>query len=110
MHRFLEEVAETGMVFVLVRKESAAESKIPEPMKALIEEFHDVFLEELRPMLPPMRDIQHHTDLIPGSNLPNRPHYCMSPKEHEELRRQVEKLRPRDTSEKASAHAQCLHY
>ncbi|GKF80305.1 hypothetical protein Tco_0238907, partial [Tanacetum coccineum] len=65
---------------------------IPKAMIPLLEEFSDVFLEEFPDGLPPLLDIQHHIDLEPGLQLPNRPHYRISQGEHEELRRQVEEL------------------
>ena len=58
----------------------------------MLNEFEDVFSAELPKELPPLRDIQHQIDLVPGAVLPQRPHYHMSLKEREGLRRQVEEL------------------
>ncbi|GJY46820.1 hypothetical protein Tco_0435883, partial [Tanacetum coccineum] len=92
LSQFQDELQMGDDVFVLIGKEVAKDSEIPKAMIPLLKEFSDVFPDELPDGLPPLRDIQHHIDLEPGSRLPNRPHYRMSPGEHEELRRQVEEL------------------
>ncbi|GKB81605.1 hypothetical protein Tco_0948500 [Tanacetum coccineum] len=92
LSQFEDELDMGDDVFVLIGKEVAEGSEISEVMIPLLEEFLDVFPDELPDRLPPLRDIQHHIDLEPGSQLPNMSHYKMSPGEHEELRRQVEEL------------------
>ena len=92
LKEFIKEVEESPEVFLLIGHEATESVEVPEEVKPILEEFRDVFPEELPTELPPLRDIQHQIDLMPGSILPHRPHYRMSPKEHEELRRQVEEL------------------
>ncbi|GJZ68694.1 putative reverse transcriptase domain-containing protein [Tanacetum coccineum] len=88
-----ETLCPEGFIDWLVAVEKVAEdSEIPKAMIPLLEEFSDVFPDELPDGLPLLRDIQHHIDLELGLQFPNKPHYRMSIGEHEELRRQVEEL------------------
>ena len=72
---------------VVKETDQIVESEHPPEVAAILHEFEDVFQEDLPGGLPPMRDIQHEIDLVPGSSLPNLPHYRMSPIDHAELKR-----------------------
>jgi hypothetical protein len=50
---------------------------LPRHIKELLEEFKDVFLDELPKGLPPIHGIEHQIDLVPGASLSNRPAYRM---------------------------------
>ena len=84
--------ARSDVMALVAIEETECENEIPKEVEPILEEFVDVVPEEIPHGLPPMRDIQHQIDLVPGSVLPNKPAYRMSPKEHEELTRQVDEL------------------
>lgn len=88
----MEKVTENGIFYVPVGKEINGGLPIPKFLKSLIEGYSNILPNELPTDLPPMRNIQHCIDLIPGASLPNRLTYRMSPKEHEEIHRQVMEL------------------
>ena len=75
-------------VFLCIIKEET-ESSVPLEAQPILEEFKDVFPDDL-PSLPPKRKVDHAIDLDPGGKVPNLPTYRMSHKEHEELFKQLE--------------------
>src|SRR5436305_4188456 len=59
---------------------------------SLLQEFQDVFPEELPAELLPPRDLDHRIKLEPGSRPPWRPIYWMSPLELDTLHKELDKL------------------
>ena len=46
-------------------------SSLPPAVTNILQEFADVFPQDVPPGLPPIRGIEHQIDLIPGASLPN---------------------------------------
>lgn len=80
------------VVILLSRQTKDDQSQLPTELQPLLEEYSSIWPEELPNELPPMRDIQHKIDLVPGSSILNLPHYKMSPKKHAALQAIVEDL------------------
>jgi hypothetical protein len=84
------------MIF-LVYKESylnldETDQSFPSLAVSLLQEFNDVFLEEMPSGLSPIRGIEHQIDFIPRVVSSNRPAYRSNSEETKELQRQVKDL------------------
>jgi hypothetical protein len=64
----------------------------PLEVQELLDDFVYILVDELAHTLPPMRSIGHHIDLIPGNFFPNKVAYILTPKENEEVKKQVQEL------------------
>ena len=71
------------MHFVLVCKDGEPKTntshKLPLIFQSLLQEFQDVFPNELPSGLPPLRGIEHRVNLIPGVPLLNKVPYRVNP-------------------------------
>ena len=68
------------------------ELELPSSISSLLQDFDDIFPEEIPNGLPPIRGIEHQIDFVPGAAIPNRPAYRSNPEETKELQRQVSEL------------------
>ncbi|RVW49578.1 Transposon Ty3-I Gag-Pol polyprotein [Vitis vinifera] len=96
MCQFENESMETKVIFALMARKveefKEQDKEYPANARKILDDFSDLWPVELSNELPPMRDVQHAIDLIPGASLPNLPAYRMNPTEHAELKRQVDEL------------------
>ena len=65
---------------------------VPSVAIALLQEFDDVFPDDIPSGLPPLRGIKHQIDFVLGASIPNRPAYRSNPEETKELQRKVDEL------------------
>ena len=61
-------------------------------VSTVLQEYGDVFPEEVPSGLLPLHGIEHQIDLIPGATLPNRAPYRTNPEETKEIQKQVQAL------------------
>ncbi|XP_074306014.1 uncharacterized protein LOC141641243 [Silene latifolia] len=83
-----EAIVNGNQVYLMVVNETPSDGRLT----SILEEFKDVFPEELPTGLPPIRGIEHQIDLLPGAPLPNKAAYRCNPMEIKELQRQIEEL------------------
>ncbi|KAJ9707443.1 hypothetical protein PVL29_002460 [Vitis rotundifolia] len=84
-------------IFVLLYKEvcfntNELDESLPNVIVSLLQEYEDVFPNDVPSGLPLIRGIEHQIDFVPGATIPNRPAYRSNPEETKELQRQVEEL------------------
>ncbi len=85
---------ETELYLGLLRTDEQSKIQIEMNIetKRMMDEFRDVFPDELPKGLPPKRTIDHQIELMPGSSPPYRPTFRMSPLELQEVKKQVDEL------------------
>ena len=71
---------------------SDAPRNVQKELHQLLEEFSDLFPEQLPKGRPPKREVEFEIKLEEGAVPPNKPPYRLSPKEHEELQAQIDDL------------------
>jgi hypothetical protein len=84
----------TAMPLVLMYKGEILVSNdmthLPFGVSSVLQDFGDVFPEEVPAGLPPLHGIEHQIDFIPGATLPNHAPYRTNPEETKEIQKQVQ--------------------
>lgn len=95
--QFLKQIEDDEVNYVVVRRPRTVLLHteifdLPTKIQKILQEFSDIVVDDLPDKLPPKRSISHHIDFILGASLPNKAAYQMSPKDNDEIRKQVQEL------------------
>lgn len=90
-------IVEKKHVILLVYKESFLNLEEPNPPLpnlaiSLLQEFEDIFPEDMTSGLPLIQGIENQINFVPGAVIPNRPAYRNNLEKTNELQKQVEEL------------------
>ncbi|GJU79680.1 transposon ty3-I gag-pol polyprotein [Tanacetum coccineum] len=77
---------------LVIVEENTPVEDVPVEVIPLLNEFFDIFPDDIPAGLPLMREIQHCIDFTSGATIPHKAAYRMNPKEYNELHRQVTEL------------------
>src|ERR1035438_7060522 len=86
---------ETQIFLSLIRENKTSrsdETRLQSEMSKLLQEYKDVFPDDLPNGLPPARAIEHHIDLIPGAEPTSRAPFHLSFSELQEMKKQLDDL------------------
>jgi hypothetical protein len=83
--------------FIVVRKPKIVSNNtrvddLPEEVQELLKEVVGIVVDELPRLLPLIRSVIHHIDLIPVASFLNKAAYKLMSQENEEVKRQVQDL------------------
>ena len=84
-------VPETNEEIVEIN-EDKTKTEYPVAVREILQDFSDIFPKDLPVGLPPIREVQHRIELIPGAEPPHRAPYRMSPQGLDELKKQLREL------------------
>ena len=79
-------------LLLLVEKGEAKEMEVHSNVAPIIQSFLVDFPNDLPTGLPPLREIEHQIDLMPGPPSPNKAAYRCNPQEAAELEKQINEL------------------
>ncbi len=66
--------------------------KVEEEVKQILDKYNGVIVDGMPKRLPPMREISHCINLIPGSTLPNKATYKLMPQQNDEMAKQIQEM------------------